>query len=262
MGSRISKPIENTQEFAGRNCVHRSCHTIKMPIYLADSSVQTDPVKICAVASLVEKVSQTEIVSIRPPVRQEIYDYNDGIDDTSVFSDITSLPGDVSIYGAMPLINRVKATNGPFGMSPDSAFFSSNIYFEDSLHNKTVSDSGTEVPVPNKRHRHVREPTEPLPNLDAANFECCLWVPTEEVGRIFATSKDRRMESIARTCNCRFLLTDTHRVTKNLGVQLLVYILSNTRSDLEKCRGMLDEKFPTFYVKASEIVSRHPAIPT
>ena len=141
MGSRNSKPVEAIQVCPRRSRIHGAIRTL---VYLTESSAQTDPVKVFAVASLVEKVIQTETGAFQPPVVQGIYDYNDGVDDTSVFSDVTSLPGDISIYNHLPMCNRVRVANGSCGMSPDSAFFSSNTLSEASVHNK-VSERGIEV---------------------------------------------------------------------------------------------------------------------
>ncbi|KAL5108727.1 hypothetical protein TcWFU_003410 [Taenia crassiceps] len=254
MGSKASKQTSR------EDITHGPEHANKFRTTPTATFVQTEPVKMYVSTNLTEQGVQTEPVSIRPLLPQNVYaslDKGDGdVDDVSIFSDVTSLSADVSFSSEIQLPNQAKETNDPCAMSPDSGCFTTNTYNEDTQRTKDTSFEGAEVPIPTKRHRRVPESQEALPNLDAAKFECCMWVPVEEVARIFATSKDRRIEAIARTCNCQFLLTETERVNKNLGCQKLVYILSNTRADLEKCRGILDDKFPAFYAKSSEVVHR------
>ncbi|KAH9284448.1 hypothetical protein ECG_02652 [Echinococcus granulosus] len=262
MGSKKSKPVESGQDLltSRGNTAHRSNQSNKRHASSTESCVQTGPVKMYTSMNLIEQGAQTEPVLIRPLLPQKVYNSlnigNGDVDDISIFSDVTSLSADVSFSSEVQLSNQVKGNVDPCTMSPDSGCFTSNTYSEDTQRTKDTVFEGAEAPVPTKRHRRVPESQEALPNLDAANFECSMWVPAEEVARIFATSKDRRIEAIARACNCQFLLTDTLRVNKNLGSQKLVYIFSNALADLEKCRSILDEKFPTFYVKSSEVVHR------
>ncbi|VDD78159.1 unnamed protein product [Mesocestoides corti] len=185
---------------------------------------------------------------------KENYDLADG---SSIFSDITSLETDVSSFTdglGSHQINKDDLAS----ISPDLGFFSSIASSGETptlIEQKAASD-GHDAPVPMKRHRRINEPKELQPNFDSVKFECCMWVPVEDVARIFASSKDRRIESIARACDCQFLITDTHRLSTTLGVKQLVHIFSNSRADLEKCRNILDEKFPGFYAKASDIIDR------
>lgn len=254
MGSKASKPTSR------EGIKHRSDHGNSCHAAPTTTCVQTEPVKMYPSTDLIEQGVQTEPVLIRPLLPQKAYASvdkdNDDVDDVSIFSDVTSLSADVSFSSEIQISNQTKEANDPCAMSPDSGCFTANTYAEETQRTKDTAFEGAEAPVPTKRHRRVPESQEALPNLDAAKFECCMWVPIEEVARIFATPKDRRIEAIARTCNCQFLLTDTERVNKNLGCQKLVYILSNTRADLEKCRGILDDKFPAFYAKSSEVVHR------
>ncbi|VDM30540.1 unnamed protein product [Hydatigera taeniaeformis] len=254
MGSKASKSTSR------ESVEHGSNHDNKCRVTSAATWVQTEQVKLGVSTDWIEEGVQTEPVLVRPLVPRKVYNLldknNDDVDDVSIFSDVTSLSADVSFFTEVQLSNQAKETNDPCTMSPDSGCFTANIYLEDTQRMKDTGFEGAEAPVPTKRHRRVLESQETPVNLNAAKFECCMWVPTEEVARIFATSKDRRIEAIARTCNCQFLLTDTERVNKNLGCQKLVYILSNTRADLEKCRGILDDKFPAFYAKSSEVVHR------
>ncbi len=242
MGSNLSKQQKN----------HCSCHCAdKIPEHRSfaaqEVSIQTDYVRIVSPEELTTKTVQTEAVSIQPgepplePQEKTTADIN------SIYSYITSVTGDITLM--------VRDEDRPFSpMSPDSGCVTSTPIPPHAAIELMAASEAPEAPVPKRRQRRLPELLKP--NLEAAKFECCLWVPVEDVARVFANSKDRRMESIARACNCQFVLTDTHRLTNMLGVQQLVCILSNTQADLIKCRNMVDDKFPTFYIKSTEIVER------
>lgn len=199
----------------------------------------------------------TDAVSIQPvpAVAKEREDESaarSSADAASIFSDLSSLKTDFS----SAVDNLGSNPDNPPNISPDSGC---NSDFR-------ANSREREAPLPTKRKRNKHlesagEPSKPPePKLEAGKFESSLWVPVEDVARVFANPKDRRIEAIARACNCQFVLTDTHRLTKMLGVQQLVCVFSNVKTDLEKCRNIIDDKFPAFYIKSTSIVDRQSTV--
>lgn len=79
------------------------------------------------------------------------------------------------------------------------------------------------------------------------------WIPLKETC-VFMRRIDRRIESIGRMSSCSIQLKHSFRSSPTGDSQQLVEITANNDACMSKCRSMLEDKFPEFWINSGRMM--------
>lgn len=107
---------------------------------------------------------------------------------------------------------------------------------------------------PNYLHKTRKTQMNPVSEINKkGQFSCHFWVPVSGI-RAFTGSQDRRLESIARSCGCTIKLMESIKSDRFGFLERQAVIRSTSTCGMEKCRNLIDVRFPEFSVKGFVVV--------